>query len=129
MPRFKDGSKIIQSRLAVVDRQPNRTIVLVVLSIVLLGLSFYIGKEVGVFEARIFREKVSELETAIDDLVESHEVIENELTVTILELEIQEKMINDMKSTLNKASGDYQSLQRSLAFYEEVFADSSDDPQ
>ena len=129
MPRFKDGSKIIQSRLAVVERQPKKIIVFVVLSIFLLGLSFYIGKEVGVFEARIFREKVSELETALDSLAESHEVIENELTVTILELEIQEKMISDLKSTLNKASGDYQSLQRSLAFYEEIFADSSDEPQ
>ena len=129
MPRVKDGSKIIQSRLAVVERQPKRTIVLVVLSIVMLGLSFYIGKEVGVFEARIFREKVSELETALDSLAESHEVIENELTVTILELEIQEMMISDLKSALNTASGDYQSLQRSLAFYEEIFADSSDEPQ
>jgi len=90
MPRFKDGSKIIQSRLAVVERQPKKSIVFVVLSIVLLGLSFYIGKEVGVFEARIFRQKVSELETALDSLAESHEVIENELTVTILELEIQD---------------------------------------
>ena len=45
MPRFKDGSKIIQSRLAVVERQPKKTIVFLVLSIVLLGLSFYIGKE------------------------------------------------------------------------------------
>ena len=112
MPRSKDGSKIIQSRLAVVERQPKKTIVFVVLSIVLLGLSFYIGKEVGVFEARIFREKASELETALDSLVESHEVIENELTVTILELEIQEMMISDLKSTLNSASGDYQSLQK-----------------
>ena len=78
MPRFKDGSKIIQSRLAVVERQPKKIVVFVVLSIVLLGLSFYIGKEVGVFEARIFREKVSELETALDSLAENHEVIENE---------------------------------------------------
>ena len=129
MPRFKDGSKIIQSRLAVVERQPKRTIVFLVLSIVLLGLSFYIGKEVGVFEARIFREKVSELETAMDSLAESHEVIENELTVTILELEVQEMMISDLKSALKTASGDYQSLQRSLVFYEEIFADSSDEPQ
>ncbi len=60
--RFKDGSKIIQSRLVVVERQPKKNIVFVLLSIVLLGLSFYIGKEVGVFEARAFREKASELE-------------------------------------------------------------------
>jgi len=129
MPRFKDGSKIIQSRLAVVERQPKKTIVFVFISIVLLGLSFYIGKEVGVFEARTFREKASELETAIDRLAESHEVIENELTITNLELEIQEMMISDLKSALESASGDYQNLQRSLAFYEEIFTDSSDGPQ
>ena len=129
MPSSKVGSKIIKPRLAAVGRQPKKTFVFIVLSIVLLGTSFYIGKEVGVFEARIFREKASELETALDRLVESHEVLENELTVTILELEIQEKMISDLKNTLNKASGDHQSLQRSLAFYEEIFADSSDEPQ
>ena len=106
MPRFKDGSKIIQSRLAVVERQPKKTIAFVVLSIVLLGLSFYIGKEVGVFEARIFREKVSELETALDSLAESHEVIENELTVTILQLEIQEKMISDLKNREKSTKAD-----------------------
>jgi len=62
-------------------------------------------------------------------LAESHEVIENELTITNLELEIQEMMISDLKSALNSASGDYQNLQRSLAFYEEIFADSSDEIQ
>ena len=129
IPHLKYGSKIIQSRLAVVERQPKKTIVFVFLSIALFGLSFYIGKEVGVFEARIFREKASELETALDRLAESHEVVENELTITNLELEIQEMMISDLKSALNSASGDYQSLQRTLAFYEEIFTDSSDEPQ
>ncbi len=62
-------------------------------------------------------------------MAESHEVIENELTITNLELEIQEMMISDLKSALNSASGDYQNLQRSLAFYEEIFADSSDEIQ
>ena len=127
--RFKDGSKIIQARLVVVERQPKKNIVFVLLSIVLLGLSFYIGKEVGVFEARVFREKAFELEAALERLAQSHEVIENELTITNLELEIQEMMISDLQSALNSASGDYQSLQRSLAFYKEIFTDSSDGPQ
>ena len=129
MPSSKVGSKIIKPRLAVVERQPKKTFLFIVLSIVLLGTSFYIGKEVGVFEARIFREKASELETALDRLVESHEVLENELTVTTMELEIQEMMISELKSTLNSATSDYQSLQKSLTFYEEIFADSSDEPQ
>ncbi len=129
MPRIKDGSKLIQSRLAVVERQPKKTVVFVFLSIVLLGLSFYIGKEVGMFEARVFREKTFELEAALERLVQSHEVIENELTITNLELEIQEMMISDLQSALNSASGDYESLKRSLTFYEEIFTDSRDGPQ
>ena len=91
----------------------------------MLGLSFYIGKEVGVFEARSYREKASELESALDALEQNHGVAENELTAANLELEIQGMMISDLKSALNSASGDYQSLRRSLAFYEEIFIDSS----
>ena len=91
----------------------------------MLGLCFYIGKEVGVFEARSYREKASELESALDFLKENHGVVENELTAANLELEIQGMMISDLKSALNSASGDYQSLRRSLAFYEEIFIDSS----
>ena len=116
---------MIQSRLAVVERQPKKTIVLGFLSIVLLGLSFYIGKEVGVFEARSYREKAAELESALDFLKENHGVVENELTAANLELEIQGMMISDLKSALNSTSGHYQSLRRSLAFYEEIFIDSS----
>ena len=91
----------------------------------MLGLSFYIGKEVGVFEARSYREKASELESALDFLKENQGVVETELTAANLELEIQGMMISDLKSALNSASGDYQSLRRSLAFYEEIFIDSS----
>ena len=56
---------------------------------------------------------------------ENHGVVENELTAANLELEIQGMMISDLKSALNSASGDYQSLRRSLAFYEEIFIESS----
>ena len=91
----------------------------------MLGLCFYIGKEVGVFEARSYREKASELESALDALEENHGVVENELTAANLELEIQGMMISDLKSALNSASGDYRSLRRSLSFYEEIFIDSS----
>ena len=38
-------------------------------------------------------------------------------------------MISDLQSALNSASGDYESLKRSLTFYEEIFTDSSDGPQ
>ena len=125
MKSGKDGSKTIQSRLAVVERQPKKIITFGILSFVLLGLSFYIGKEVGVFEARSYREKASELESALDFLKENHVVIEDELTAANLELEIQGMMISDLKSALNSVSGDYQSLRRSLAFYEEIFIEPS----
>ena len=84
----------------------------------MLGLSFYIGKEVGVFEARLYREKSSELESSLELLQEDHKIIERDLIAANLELKMQ--------ALINTASGEYQSLARSLAFFEEVFLDSGE---
>ena len=92
----------------------------------MLGLSFYIGKEVGVFEARLYREKSSELESSLELLQEDHKIIERDLVAANLELEMQALMIDELGVSLNTASGEYQSLARSLAFFEEVFLDSGE---
>ena len=90
----------------------------------MLGLSFYVGKEVGVFEARLYREKSSELESSLELLQEHHKVTERELTAAHLELEMQAMVIDELRNSLDIASGDYKSLARSLVFFEEVFSDS-----
>ncbi len=80
--------------------------------------------EFGVFEAREYRVKADELESAYSQLKEEQENIEKEFAAAQLTLDIQEKMIDDLRSDISNSSDDQQKMLQNLEFYERVIANS-----
>ena len=64
--------------------------------------------EFGVFEAREYRVKADELESAYSQLKEEQENIEKEFAAAQLTLDIQEKMIGDLRSDISSSYDDQQ---------------------
>ena len=82
------------------------------------------GVEVGIFEAREYRQKAYELESAYSRLIEDLENIEKEFAVAKLTLDIQDKTIGDLRSSLASSAGDQQEMLESLEFYQRVISNS-----
>ena len=82
--------------------------------IALLIGCFYVGVEGGVFEAREYRQKAYELESAYSRLMEDLENIEKEFAVAKLTLDIQDKTISDLRLSMTSFAGDQQEMLENL---------------
>ena len=107
-----------------VERNPKRILIYGLIAIALVIGCFYLGVEVGVFEAREYREKAYELESAYSRLTDDLENIEKEFAAAKLTLDIQDKTIGDLRSSLASAAGDQQEMLQSLEFYKRVISNS-----
>ena len=107
-----------------VERNPKRILIYGLIAIALVIGCFYLGVEVGVFEAREYREKAYELESAYSRLANDLENIEKEFAAAKLTLDIQDKTIGDLRSSLASAAGDQQEMLQSLEFYKRVISNS-----
>ena len=61
-----------------VERNPKRVLVYGLIALIIVILCFYVGLEVGIFEARAYKEKALELETAYGRLRQDQASLEKE---------------------------------------------------
>jgi len=109
----------------VVERNPKRVLVYGLIALIIVIFCFYVGLEVGVFEARVYREKALELETAYGRLRLDQASLEKEFAAARLTMDIQEKMISDLRSSISSSAGDHQKALQNLEFYQKVISNSS----
>ena len=109
-----------------VERNPKRILVYGLIALTAVVLCFYPGLEVGVFEARAYREKAQELETAYGRLMEDQVSLEKEFSAARLTMDIQEKMIGNLRSDIASSAGDHQEALQNLEFYQKVISNSSE---
>lgn len=118
-------SSAIRSRLVVVESRPGKNLVIGVLLFIGVCLVFFFGREIGISDARIYREKSSELEKVVEKHGLKFDLMEKELASGELLAGIHRATIIDLRNVLAGSKGDHQDLLERLRFYEGVISKSS----
>ena len=108
-----------------VEKNPKKAFIFGFSVFFALALCFYLGVEFGIVESKMYRTKAKELESAFRQLKEERKGVEVELAAARLTLEIQEKMINDLRAVISSSASNGQKMLEELKFYQQVISNYS----
>ena len=108
-----------------VEKNPKKPLIYGFSVLFALALCFFAGVEFGIIESKLYRAKAKELESAFRQLKEETKGVEVELAAARLTLEIQEKMINDLRAAISSSASDGQKMLEELKFYQQVISNYS----